>query len=175
MLDHRRQSCESPRYLSPSSASPGHYWLMRRQLQHAPSPAWPETLKSGRLSAENAASVYELLLFGDAHMADFSTWWRAFQQDPEYDPQLCLIVEDHQGIVAVAQCWTSAFVRHLAVHPRARRQGIGRLLLQRAFALFVLRNEGWLDLNVMENNLPARRLYEQAGMQYIRRSALIQD
>lgn len=179
MLDHRRQGSERPRYLKPSRASARHYWLMRRELLSAPAPAWPETLKLTALTAENAANIHEMLVLGErdggGHVADFDAWWRSFTQDPECDPELCLIVEDDEGVVAVAQCWTSAFIRYLAVHPRVRRQGIGRLLLQQAFAVFARRDEAWLDLNVMENNLPARRLYEQTGMAYVRRSALARD
>lgn len=179
MLDYCCPGCERPRHLSPSDASARHYWLMRRELHDAPAPAWPEMLKQVALSLENAANVHELLVSserdGGGHVADFDTWLHSFEHDPECDPGLCLIVEDQQGIVAVAQCWSSAFIRYVAVHPRVRRQGIGRLLLQQAFALFARRDEGWLDLNVMENNLPARRLYEQAGMRYVRRSALARD
>lgn len=177
MLDHRRPGRERPRHLSPSRASASHYWLMRQTLSHTPAPECPEALQMVTLSRKNAANVHELLklseLDGGGHVADFDAWWQSFDEDPEYDPDLCLIVEDHLGIVAVAQCWTSAFVRYLAVHPRARRQGIGRLLMHQAFALFARRDEGWLDLNVMENNLPARGLYEQVGMRYVRRSALV--
>lgn len=179
MLDHRRPGRESPGSLTPANASASHYWLMRRTLQSIAAPAWPEPLQLTTLSRENAANVYELLRLcerdGGGPVSDFSSWWRGFEQDPECDPTLCLIVADHDGIVAVAQCWTSAFIHYVAVHPRARRQGIGRLLLEQAFAVFAWRNEGWLDLNVMENNLPARRLYEQAGMHYVRRSALSAD
>jgi ribosomal protein S18 acetylase RimI-like enzyme len=85
---------------------------------------------------------------------------------------LCLILEDAQGVVAVAQCWTSAFIRNLVVHPRAHRRGLGLALLNRVFFTYRERGEGHVDLKVMESNLRARRLYERAGMQYIQRHEL---
>ena len=35
------------------------------------------------------------------------------------------------------QCWTSAFVKDLAVHPRARKQGVGRALMARPRCLLM--------------------------------------
>lgn len=148
---------------------------MRRECLPAVAPAWPKHLKRVDFNHENAANVHELLILTDPGVGNFAIWLQALERDPEYDVNLWTIVADHDGIVGVAQCWTSAFIRHLGVHPRARRQGIGRLLLQQALATFARRGEGWLDLKVMENNLPARHLYEQAGMRYISRSALMRD
>jgi ribosomal protein S18 acetylase RimI-like enzyme len=76
------------------------------------------------------------------------------------------------GVVAVAQCWTSAFIRNLVVHPRAQRRGLGIALLDRAFEAFADRREGHVDLKVMESNRTARHLYERAGMDYVQRCEL---
>lgn len=175
MLDCRSQRRSRTGHLSPRDTSAGHYWLMRCECLSAAAPAWPKHLQRVEFNREIAVNVHELLILTNQDVGDFDSWLRALKHDPEYDEDLCLIVADQEGIVAVAQCWTSAFIRHLSVHPRARRQGIGRLLLQQALATFAHRGEGWLDLNVMENNLPARRLYERAGMRYISRSALGRD
>nr|GFC97889.1 hypothetical protein [Tanacetum cinerariifolium] len=110
-----RPHSRSPRDLrpGPTDASTGHYWLMRRDLTLPRRPvAWPETLHEVPFSAENAAAVHRLLALGTQHgggrVADFTTWLNGFESDPEFDPALCFVVEDPLGVVAVAQCWTSA-------------------------------------------------------------------
>jgi ribosomal protein S18 acetylase RimI-like enzyme len=42
-------------------------------------------------------------------------------------------------------------------------------LLLHAFSVFQQRREGFVDLRVLEDNLRARRLYENAGMVVVRR------
>jgi ribosomal protein S18 acetylase RimI-like enzyme len=126
--------------------------------------------------SENAAPVHELLTLGTdlgaGRVGDFTTWLKGFENDPEFDPTLCFIVQDPLGVAAVAQCWTSAFIRNLVVHPRLQRQGVGRVLLEHVFEAFAARHEGHVDLKVMENNLTARRLYERAEMYYVQRCEL---
>lgn len=128
------------------------------------------------LSNDNAVAVHQLLTLGriegGGRVKSLAQWLAAFETDPEFDSQLCFVIDDRMGVVAVAQCWTSAYVRDLVVHPRARGQGLGKVLLERAFDAFRLRREGQVDLKVMENNLPARRLYERAGMRYVLRGEL---
>ncbi|MFJ3484836.1 GNAT family N-acetyltransferase [Pseudomonas sp. NPDC090202] len=150
---------------------------MRRDLATlAPVAALPASLRRLDFTAQTAVDAHRLLVlgrqYGGGQVLDFDSWMNAFEHDPEYDRALCLILADAQGVVAVAQCWTSAFIRLLVVDPRAHRRGIGRALLEHVFALFQQRGEGHVDLKVMENNLPARRLYEQAGMEYVLRSEL---
>jgi ribosomal protein S18 acetylase RimI-like enzyme len=150
---------------------------MRRDLALPRRPvSWPETLHEVSFNAENAAAVHRLLVLGTQHgggrVADFTTWLRAFESDPEFDRALCLVVEDPLGVVAVAQCWTSAFIRNLVVHPRLQGRGLGSALMARVFEAFAQRNEGHVDLKVMESNLTARRLYERVGMHYVQRCEL---
>ncbi|MCX7079022.1 MAG: GNAT family N-acetyltransferase, partial [Pseudomonas sp.] len=96
-------------------------------------------------------------------------WRECFETDAEYDPALCFIASDNQGIIGVAQCWTSAYIKDLVVHPRAQGQGLGRALLLHAFKVFQQHREGFVDLKVLEDNQRARRLYENAGMRVVRR------
>ena len=179
MLDRSRPHGRSSGNLRPAAgdASPAHYWLMRRELGPAvDDPGWPAAVRPVAFTAQNASAVHQLLMLGREHgggwVADFHAWLDAFETDPEFDPALCFVLKDAQGVVAVAQCWTSAFIRNLVVHPRAHRQGLGLALLHHAFAAFRQRGEGHVDLKVMESNLGACRLYERAGMQYIQRHEL---
>ena len=74
--------------------------------------------------------------------------------------------------LGVAQCWTSAFIKNLAVHPCAQGQGLGRALLLHSFQVFKQRGEPYVDLKVLESNLRARHLYESAGMRFVLRDIL---
>jgi len=69
----------------------------------------------------------------------------------------------------VAQCWTSAYIKNLVVHPRAQGRGLGRALLLHAFNVFQQRREGFVDLKVLEDNVRAQHLYESVGMHVVRR------
>jgi ribosomal protein S18 acetylase RimI-like enzyme len=106
---------------------------------------------------------------GSGRVPALEVWQQRFETDPEYDPSLCFIALDAEGIVGVAQCWTSAYIKSLVVHPRAQGLGLGRALLLHAFKVFEQRREGFVDLKVLENNLRAQRLYESAGMYLVRR------
>lgn len=179
MFDPSRAYGRSTGHLTPSAddASPSHYWLMRRDLSQAPAPVqWPASLRVATLTADNATQIHQLLILGRQHgggrVADLRTWLGAFETDPEFDRHLVFAVHDSAGIVAVAQCWTSAFIRNLVVHPRAQGQSIGQRLLEHAFDAFYRKREQRVDLKVMESNLIARRLYERVGMEYVRRGEL---
>lgn len=179
MLDRSRPHGRSSGHLRPTAgdASTAHYWLMRRDLGPTrDDPGWPAAVRPVEFTAQNAPSVHQLLVLGREHgggrVADYPAWLDAFETDPECDRALCFVLEDAEGVVAVAQCWTTAFIRNLVVHPRARNQGLGLTLLDQVFKAFRQRGEGHVDLKVMESNLGARRLYERAGMQYIQRHEL---
>ncbi|WP_341959757.1 GNAT family N-acetyltransferase [Pseudomonas sp. RC10] len=179
MLDRSRPYGRSPRDLKPGvhDASPEHYWLMRRDLSQIHRPlGWPDSLHRVDFSRENAVAVHRLLRLGTelggGRVPDFETWLDGFENDPEFDPALCFVLEDSSGVIAVAQCWTSAFIRNLVVHPRLQGQGVGLALLNHVFETFAARHEGHVDLKVMESNLTARRLYERAEMYYVQRCEL---
>lgn len=85
------------------------------------------------------------------------------------------MASNHEGILAVAQCWTSAFIKNLSVHPCAQGQGLGRALLLHSFHTFKQRGEPYVDLKVLESNLRARQLYESAGMRFVLRDVVTED
>lgn len=148
--------------------------LMRRDLtQVLPPLSWPSAFSLAPYRPQLAETVHGLMLLGyqngGGSVPPLDSWREAFETDAEYDPALCFVAQDAQGVVGVVQCWTSAYIKDLVVHPRARRQGLGRALLLHAFTVFQQRHEGFIDLKVLEDNLPARQLYESAGMQLVRR------
>ena len=58
------------------------------------------------------------------------------------------------ALAGVAQCWTGAFLKDLAVRPDMRRHGLGRALLHHCFAVFRRRGAPAVDLKVEAENLP---------------------
>ncbi|MCK1791825.1 GNAT family N-acetyltransferase [Pseudomonas violetae] len=147
---------------------------MRRNLAEVvPAITWPQGVVIGEYHPERAEAVHRLMAQGyqdgGARVPALAIWQQRFETDPEYDPTLCFIALDAAGIVGVCQCWTSAYIKNLVVHPRARGQGLGRTLLLHAFNTFQQRREGFVDLKVREDNLRAQRLYERVGMYVVRR------
>jgi ribosomal protein S18 acetylase RimI-like enzyme len=152
-------------------------WLMRRDLvEVVPAIDWPTGIRLIDYRPDLAEAVHRLMELGyregGGRVPALERWQQKFDTDPEYDPALCFVALDAEGVVAVCQCWTSAYIKNLVVHPRARRQGLGRALLLHAFEAFRKRREGFMDLKVLEDNLRARRLYESAGMYEVRRESV---
>ncbi len=152
-------------------------FLLRRNLAEAlPVITWPQGIVLSTYRPELAQAVHHLMQRGHqeggGRVPAVEVWQQRFETDPEYDPALCFIALDAEGIVGVCQCWTSAFIKNLVVHPRAQGQGLGRALLLHAFSVFQQRREGYVDLKVLEANLRAQRLYESAGMYVVRRDTV---
>jgi ribosomal protein S18 acetylase RimI-like enzyme len=145
---------------------------LRRQLDgFLEPPHWPKGIVIRTLLPTDAAPVHHLLQLAyvdQGGMANFATWWEALKADAEFDPSLCFLALDENGrLLGVAQCWTSAFIKDLAVHPDARRRGIGENLLRHAFGVFRNRGAAHVELKVDLDNLTAQRLYERAGMRRV--------
>ncbi|MBC2656122.1 GNAT family N-acetyltransferase [Pseudomonas sp. MSSRFD41] len=148
--------------------------LMRRDLTGPQlAPRWPVGVSLRHYSPDLAPEVHHLMqlgyLDGGGRVPDLDTWRKAFETDAEYDPELCLVLLEAGQVIGVAQCWTSAYLKDLVVHADARGRDLGRALLQQVFVMFAERREERLDLKVLEDNLRARRLYDSAGMQVVRR------
>ena len=172
MPDPSRQDGDRPGGLTSPAVQTPTSLLLRYRLddQHSPGD-WPQGMQLATLAPDLMPAVHALLVLGyrDGHgvVPDLQTWQDALLNDAEYDPQLCFIALDAQGVVAVLQGWTSAFIKDLVVHPRARRQGLAHALMLLAFDAYRQRGEGWVDLRVIADNGPARRLYESLGMQVV--------
>jgi ribosomal protein S18 acetylase RimI-like enzyme len=157
-----------------------HVLRMRRDLPgEMELPRWPHWIalktmsrKLDRKEARAAHAVLEAGFWeGGGGAPIFRQWWNALRKDDEFDPSLVFLVIDDEGVAGMAQCWTSAFVKDLAVHPRARRQGIGRALMLTTFREFAKRGAAHVDLKVREENENAQRLYRSLGMRVVERIA----
>ncbi len=94
-------------------------------------------------------------------------WWRETEADPEYDPKLCFIaVEAGSGrLAAFAQCWTSGFIKDIAVADTHRGKGLGAALMRRIFQTFQARGCAHVDLKVqVDNPSGAVHFYKSLGM-----------
>ena len=146
----------------------------RRDLSDAVAPpACPTGYRLRTFAADDAPAVHRLLEIGYAqgggHVGAFEEWWPGLSNDGEFASDLCfLAVDGRQDIVGVAQCWTSAFIKDLVVHPLARRRGIATALLRSVFWEFRRRGAKHVDLKVqVDNPAGAVRLYEELGMREV--------
>jgi ribosomal protein S18 acetylase RimI-like enzyme len=144
---------------------------LRRDLSDAVADlVWPSGFSVRAFAAEDAKVVHRLMQLaytqGGGSVGAFETWWPAVRDDGEFDAALCFLAIDGGGeIVGAAQCWTSAYVKDLVVHPAARRQGLAEALLLTVFQTFRARGARHVDLKVeTDNPTGAMRLYRRLGM-----------
>jgi ribosomal protein S18 acetylase RimI-like enzyme len=135
-------------------------------------PNWPAGfVPRTLLSLADAAAVHALLteVFPERRDEPFDAWWQKLSTDEEFDPALCFLVFDAEGeLAAAAQCWTSAYLKDLAVKPDARRLGLGGALLRQVFWAFRARGAAHVDLKTdLVENRDAVRLYERLGMRRV--------
>lgn len=153
---------------------------MRRSLSEpVVPPIWPDGIHLVPFEPERHAQQIHALLVaayakGGGYVEPFAIWWPSLRDDSEYDPALCFVAVSERGdVVGVAQCWTSAFVKDLAVQPNQRRQGLGSALLREAFRAFRERGAAFIDLKVdADNPSGALRLYRAHGFEEIERYRL---
>ena len=148
---------------------------MRRSLTEPfAAPAWPEGVAVRTFAPDDAAGVHGLLeqayARGGGSLAAFDEWLPAMTGDSEFDSDLWFVAESGTGIAGVALCWTSAFVKDIAVAAAWRRRGLGTALLLHCFAVFAARGAPVLDLKVdSDNPSQAFLLYQQLGFEVIER------
>ncbi|WP_455928637.1 GNAT family N-acetyltransferase [Pseudomonas fluorescens] len=157
-----------------------YFQLLRRDLTASlPAPLWPANTRLDYYRDELAPAIHAVLRMtqeqGGGRVASLEEWRRQFITDAEFDPTLCLVASNADGILGVAQCWTSAFIKNLSIHPCAQGQGLGRALLLHTFHVFKQRGEPYVDLKVLESNQRARQLYESAGMVFVLRDQVPKD
>ncbi len=141
------------------------YLRMRKRLDGPlPPPAWPQGMHPATLDVIDPRAAHQVLATA-LPTEPFDTWYRDLVNDSEYDPALCIAAVDANGAVAgIIQCWTSAFVKDLAVAQPYRGRGVGTALMHHAFQIFDGRGASHVDLKVVADNQSARRLYVRLGM-----------
>jgi ribosomal protein S18 acetylase RimI-like enzyme len=147
---------------------------MRRDLggviEHA---EWPEGVACRTLGKADSKAAHAVLSAGfwegGGGAPQYRQWWSQLARDSEFDPALFFLAADREGVCGLAQCWTSNFVKDLAVHPRVRRRGIGRALMLTTFHAFRKRGATFVDLKVREENAVAQRLYRDLAMTVVGR------
>lgn len=131
-------------------------------------PVWPPDVHLKPFSQDYAPAVHALLSLsyanGGGSVCEYPQWWKNLSTDSEYDPALCFTAFSSGTLVGVAQCWTSGYVKDLAVHPEWRRKGIAAALLLHAFQTFQMRGPQAVDLKVETGNSGALALYQALGM-----------
>jgi ribosomal protein S18 acetylase RimI-like enzyme len=145
--------------------------LMRRALAPPfPAPAFPVGIRLVPFEDHHALAAHALLADayargGGAVPSRFVEWWSVVSTDDEFDPGLCFVALDTDGKMAgFALCWTSSFIKDIAVAAPYRRQGVGEALLLAAFAALKARGNEQVGLKVeTENPSGAQRLYERLG------------
>ena len=84
-----------------------------------------------------------------------------------------LVVRD-PAVIAYAILWLQppeAHLGNLAVHPSARRRGLGRLLVDEVLAVATAAGAAQLFLEVRPSNVAARHLYQGSGFEQVGRRA----
>ncbi len=134
-------------------------------------PVWPAGIRPEAFDAgEHLEQAHDLLVEaykpGGGQVEPFEEWWSALRQDAEYDPSVSFVaLNADDAVVGVAQCWTSGFLKDLAVAEAWRRRGIGEALLLHALIAFQARGMKQFDLKVeVDNPTGAGRLYLRLGM-----------
>lgn len=143
-----------------------HVRLRRSLDQPLAAPAWPSDVHLKPFTPYHAPAVHALLALSYANggVCKYAQWWENLSTDSEYDPALCFTAFSSGALVGVAQCWTSGYVKDLAVHPGWRRKGIAAALLLHAFHTFQVRGAQAVDLKVETRNCGAIALYRGLGM-----------
>lgn len=134
-------------------------------------PVWPAGTRLAAFDAtQHLKQAHDLLAeayrHGGGQVGPFEEWWSSLRQDSEYDPSVFFVVlDENDRVVGLAQCWSSGFLKDLAVAEMWRRRGIGEALLLHAFIAFQARGMKHLDLKVeVDNPTGAVRLYQRLGM-----------
>lgn len=134
-----------------------------------PKPMWPAGTCLLSLAGAEPRDLHAVLANAYANgfgsVPPFELWWTALTTDSEFDPALVFIAAyGNSQPIGVAQCWTSGFVKDIAVVSAWRGRGIGEALLQEAFHAFHRRGLAHVDLKVITGNISAVALYRRVGM-----------
>ena len=116
-------------------------------------------------TAADAALVQELWLAFNAEIPDAP--WRDPDED-DFSPDVVLLADDDGAIALSRHGSRTWFADVLYVRPEARGRGLGAALLRAAAER--IGADGVLELEVLESNPGARRLYERLGFETVDRT-----
>ena len=119
-----------------------------------------------RLNAADAKAMASI------HAESFDRSWDALEMAVHTQRDLCFGIETHDGLSAfiiISQAADQAEILTIATAKSARRSGLGRQLLDAAFAQLSENGTAELFLEVAEDNIAAIALYKNAGFQPIGR------
>ncbi|HEY3543162.1 MAG TPA: GNAT family N-acetyltransferase [Gaiellaceae bacterium] len=116
-------------------------------------------------TAADAALVQELWLAFNAEIPDAP--WRDPDED-DFSPDVVLLADDDGAIALSRHGSRTWFADVLYVRPDARGRGLGAALLRAAAER--IGADGVLELEVLESNPEARRLYERLGFETVDRT-----
>jgi len=141
---------------------------LRRILDDAlPRPDWPPAYRLTTLTENDARETHALLcVVFDDEEPDFDVWWADRSGGPDFDPDMVFLARDRAGKLAgLAWCWSTGFLKDLAVAASARRQGLGKALVLHAFGVIRSRGIAFSDLKTNTlDNAAAYALYRKLGM-----------
>ena len=120
-------------------------------------------------TAADTAFVQELWHAFNAEVPDLP--WREDDED-EFAPELVLIAEDDGAIALTRRGARAWFVDVVYVRPEARGRGVGSELIRAAIER--VGSDATLELEVLESNVGARRLYERFNFATVERTLALQ-
>jgi [ribosomal protein S18]-alanine N-acetyltransferase len=124
------------------------------------------TLREAHWADVPALAALETVLFAHDAWSE-PTWWAELAGRPRRD---YVVLTDGEGVLGYAGLdhgGDVADVMTVAVAPRARGRGLGRLLLVELERRAVARGAASVMLEVRADNAPARALYERVGYQVL--------
>ncbi len=130
---------------------------------------WPAGIERIAVAEADPDALHALLsdcyANGSGIVAPLETWWADTVLDEEYNPDLVFVAATPSGEIAgMLLCWSSGFIKDVAVASHMRGRGIGEAMLRAAFATLQQRGFTQVDLKAMADNTTAIRLYERLGM-----------
>ena len=186
----RQRPCAGgrPRRAAGRGAGPRGYELVRHFFEmeidladEPPEPAWPDGFGPRTFGTEDARAVYDADIEAfedhwDPLDVTFEEWREYFLGSSDFDPELWFLVEDGDELAAFSLCSNrdkpTGHVHVLGVRRPWRRRGLAKALLLHSFRELRRRGCEQARLNVDAENLTgAVRLYEDAGMHVLHRTA----
>lgn len=132
---------------------------------------WPSGMSEAQFNPErDLSAVHQLLAdsYSEAGnpFSDLESWSEWLTSDLEYSPDAIFLARGETGgLIGVCHCWTTGFIKDLAVTPAYRRKGIGKALLLRSFIHFAGKGTKTMQRKVeIANKTGAEALYRQLGM-----------